>query len=123
MLDAKTMEIIKTTAPVLKENSVAIGKRFYELLFTRHPELLHIFNHSNQKRGLHATFLGAHSVYVSGEHIDRLEDIQPLIMKIAHKHRALGVKPEQYPVVGETLIEAVKDGWGTERRMRLSRLG
>ncbi|MCF6134573.1 NO-inducible flavohemoprotein [Thermoactinomyces vulgaris] len=111
MLDAKTMEIIKTTAPVLKENNVAIGKRFYELLFTRHPELLHIFNHSNQKRGLQQRSL-AHSVYVSGEHIDRLEDIQPLIMKIAHKHRALGVKPEQYPVVGETLIEAVKDVLG-----------
>jgi nitric oxide dioxygenase len=111
MLDAKTMEIIKATAPVLKENSEAIGKRFYELLFTRHPELLHIFNHSNQKRGLQQRSL-AHSVYVSGEHIDRLEDIQPLIMKIAHKHRALGVKPEQYPVVGETLIEAVKDVLG-----------
>ena len=111
MLDNKTMEIIKTTAPVLKKNSEAIGKRFYQLLFSNHPELLHVFNHSNQKRGLQQRSL-AHSVYVSGEHIDHLEDMKPLIMRIAHKHRALGIMPEQYPVVGENLIQAVKDVLG-----------
>ena len=111
MLDAKTMEIIKSTAPVLQKNSEAIGKRFYQLLFTNHPELLNVFNHSNQKRGLQQRSL-AHSVYVSGEHIDHLEDIKPLIMRIAHKHRALGIMPEQYPVVGENLIQAVKDVLG-----------
>jgi len=31
---------------------------------------------------------------------------------VTEKHRAIGIKPEQYPVVGETLLEAVKDVLG-----------
>ena len=77
MLDQRTIEIVKSTAPVLKQNSEAIGKRFYQLLFGNHPELSNLFNQTNQKRGIQQKSL-AHSVYVSGEHIDQLESIQPI---------------------------------------------
>ncbi|GGA42495.1 flavohemoprotein [Kroppenstedtia guangzhouensis] len=113
MLDQRTIEIVKSTAPVLKQNSEAIGKRFYQLLFGNHPELSNLFNQTNQKRGIQQKAL-AHSVYVSGEHIDQLESIQPILTRIAHKHRAIGIVPEQYPIVGENLIQAVKDVLGNQ---------
>src|SRR5699024_11629884 len=40
--------------------------------------------------------------------IDNFEPIQSMVTRVAEKHRALNVKPEQYPVVGTALIDAVK---------------
>ncbi|MDR9856990.1 NO-inducible flavohemoprotein [Paenibacillus sp. VCA1] len=111
MLDAKTTEIVKSTAPVLKQHSSQIGKRFYELLFRKAPELLNVFNQSNQKRGIQQEAL-AYVVYAAGEHITDLESLTPVIRRINEKHRALGIKAEQYPIVGETLLQAVKDVLG-----------
>lgn len=111
MLNAKTIEIVKSTAPVLKEHRHEIGKRFYELLFTKAPELYNVFNQTNQKRGLQQDAL-ANGVYAAGEHIDNLDTIHSMITRITQKHRALGIQPEQYPVVGETLLQAVKDVLG-----------
>ncbi|WP_085991256.1 NO-inducible flavohemoprotein [Oceanobacillus senegalensis] len=111
MLDKKTIETVKSTAPVLKEHSSEIGKRFYELLFTKVPDLYNLFNQTNQKRGIQQEAL-AYSVYAAGEHIDNLDAIKPVITRVTEKHRAIGVKPEQYPIVGKTLLEAVKDVLG-----------
>lgn len=111
MLDEKTIKIVKSTAPVLKEHSHEIGKRFYELLFSKVPELHNLFNQTNQKRGIQQEAL-AYSVYAAGENIDHLEAIDPVIKRITEKHRAIGIKPEQYPIVGATLLNAVKDVLG-----------
>lgn len=111
MLDSKTIEIVKSTAPVLKEHSGQIGKRFYELLFRKAPELNNIFNQTNQKRGIQQEALG-YVVYAAGEHITNLDALTSVIRRITEKHRAIGVKPEQYAVVGETLLEAVQDVLG-----------
>lgn len=111
MIDEKTIQIVQSTAPVLKEHSTEIGKRFYELLFEKAPDLNNIFNQTNQKRGLQQKALG-YAVYAAGEYITNLDAIKPVIERISQKHRAIGIKAEQYPVVGETLLQAVKDVLG-----------
>ncbi|MCF6139018.1 NO-inducible flavohemoprotein [Pseudalkalibacillus berkeleyi] len=111
MLDQKTILTIKSTVPVLKEYGTAITSRFYELLFKNHPELLNLFNHSNQHKGRQQGAL-SNAVYAAAVHIDRLEEILPAVKQIAHKHRSLGVKPEQYPIVGENLLAAIKEVLG-----------
>ncbi|MEN1986083.1 NO-inducible flavohemoprotein [Paenibacillus hubeiensis] len=111
MLDSKTIDIVKSTAPVLKQHSAQIGKRFYERLFTKAPELNNIFNQTNQKRGIQQEALG-YVVYAAGEHITNLDALTPVIRRITEKHRAIGIKPEQYAIVGETLLEAVQDVLG-----------
>jgi nitric oxide dioxygenase len=111
MLQARTIEIIKSTVPVLEIHGEAITSRFYQLLFTKHPELLNIFNHANQKKGRQQAAL-ANAVYAAAANIDKLEMIIPVVKRIAHKHRSLGVKPEHYPVVGENLLQAIKDVLG-----------
>ncbi|WP_026581493.1 NO-inducible flavohemoprotein [Bacillus sp. J33] len=108
MLDTKTIEIIKSTVPVLEKHGEDITKTFYNLMFTNHPELLNIFNHANQKQGRQQKAL-ANSVYAAAKYIDQLEAILPVVTQIAHKHRSLGVKPEHYPIVGEHLILAIKE--------------
>lgn len=111
MLNEKTIHVIKSTVPVLEVNGVAITKRFYERLFTQHPELLNVFNHANQKQGRQQTAL-ANAVYAAAQHIDNLTNILPVVKQIAHKHRSLGIKPEHYPIVGENLLAAIKDVLG-----------
>src|SRR5699024_22542 len=110
-LNSEKLAIVKSSAPVLKENSTEIGKRFYELLFTKVPDLRNIFNQTNQKRGFQQEAL-VYAVYAAGENIDSLENINQLVERIAEKHVSLGVKPEQYPIVGEVLIQAVQDVLG-----------
>ncbi|MFF0829773.1 NO-inducible flavohemoprotein [Brevibacillus sp. NPDC003359] len=111
MLSPKTIEIIKSTVPVLEVHGTAITKRFYQMMFTKHPELLNIFNHANQKQGRQQTAL-ANAVYAAALYIDKLETILPVVKQIGHKHRSLGVKAEHYPIVGENLLAAIKDVLG-----------
>ncbi len=110
-LDSKTIEIIKSTVPVLAQHGEAITKRFYEMMFTNHPELLNIFNHANQKQGRQPKAL-ANTVYAAAAYIDNLEAILPVVRQIAHKHRSLQVKAEHYPIVGKHLLLAIKDVLG-----------
>jgi len=110
-LQSKTVEIIKSTVPVLATHGQAITTRFYELLFADHPELLNIFNHANQKQGRQQAAL-ANAVYAAAAYIDNLEAIVPVVKQIGHKHRSLGVKAEHYPIVGETLLRAIKEVLG-----------
>ncbi|MCA1060026.1 NO-inducible flavohemoprotein [Rossellomorea aquimaris] len=111
MLSQKTIEIVKSTAPVLEVKGTEITSTFYKNLFTNHPELLNIFNHANQKKGRQQTAL-ANAVYAAAQNIDKLESILPVVKQIAHKHRSLGVKPEHYPIVGEHLLQAIKQVLG-----------
>ncbi|MCT8138464.1 NO-inducible flavohemoprotein [Anaerobacillus sp. CMMVII] len=110
-LSRETITIIKSTVPVLAEHGEAITKRFYEMLFSNHPELLNIFNHAHQKQGKQPKAL-ANTVYAAAMHIENLEAIIPVVKQIAHKHRSLNVRAEHYPIVGEHLLLAIKDVLG-----------
>ncbi|MGN4714854.1 NO-inducible flavohemoprotein [Bacillus cereus group sp. MYBK226-2] len=108
MLSEKTIEIVKSTVPLLQEKGVEITTRFYEILFSEHPELLNIFNHTNQKKGRQQQAL-ANAVYAAATYIDNLEAIIPVVKQIGHKHRSLGIKAEHYPIVGTCLLRAIKE--------------
>ncbi|WJP98503.1 globin domain-containing protein [Macrococcus bovicus] len=107
MLSQETREIIKATVPVLEQHGTEITSVFYAHMFEEHPELLNVFNKTNQKLGRQQTAL-AQTVLAAAKHIDHLEAIIPNVNQIAHKHRALEIKPEHYPIVGENLIYAIK---------------
>lgn len=107
MLDSRTIEIIKSTVPVLEVHGETITRTFYQTMFRNHPELLNIFNHANQRQGKQPTAL-ANAVYAAAANIDALERILPVVRGIAQKHRALGILPEHYPIVGENLLGAIK---------------
>jgi nitric oxide dioxygenase len=111
VLSQQTIDIIKSTVPVLEEHGEKITTKFYQLMFGNHPELLNIFNHANQKQGRQQKAL-AGTVYAAAMYIDNLEAILPVVKQIAHKHRSLGIKPEHYPIVGKHLLLAIKEVLG-----------
>ncbi|WP_156289958.1 NO-inducible flavohemoprotein [Oceanobacillus salinisoli] len=110
-LDEQTIDIVKSTVPVLQEFGTTITKRFYETMFENHPELKNIFNQTNQRKGNQPKAL-ANAVLAAAKYIDNLEEILPAVKQIAQKHRSLNIKPEQYPIVGENLLFAIKDVLG-----------
>ncbi|MGG4324553.1 NO-inducible flavohemoprotein [Bacillus sonorensis] len=107
MLSEKTMQIVKSTAPVLKERGTEITSCFYERMFKAHPELKNIFNMSRQQTGGQPKAL-AYTVLQAAENIDRIEALLPVVKQIGHKHKSLQVKPEHYPIVGKHLLEAIE---------------
>ena len=100
-------QIVKSTAPILKEHGKEITSIFYKNMFSDHPELLDMFNITNQKIGTQPLAL-ANTIYFAAENIDHLDVLLPQVLMIAHKHRALRVLPEHYPIVGENLLKAIK---------------
>ncbi|WP_339663706.1 globin domain-containing protein [uncultured Psychrobacter sp.] len=111
MASTQTIEIIKATVPVLEEHGTAITKVFYKNMFIEHPELLDIFNETNQKLGRQQNAL-ASTVLAAAKHIEHLAVLLPQVTGISHKHRALQILPEHYPIVGKHLIGAIKQVLG-----------
>ncbi|HHA0169827.1 TPA: globin domain-containing protein [Staphylococcus aureus] len=113
MLTEQEKDIIKQTVPLLKEKGTEITSIFYPKMFKAHPELLNMFNQTNQKRGMQSSAL-AQAVMAAAVNIDNLSVIKPVIMPVTYKHCALQVYAEHYPIVGENLLKAIQDVTGLE---------
>ena len=111
MISTKAKNVVRATAPVLEKEGIHISTRFYDLLFERNPELRHVFNQSNQKRGTQQRAL-AETVFHYAANIDELEKLGPAVRRIANKHASLSVEPAHYPIVGTCLLQAIQDHLG-----------
>ncbi|MDN3667996.1 NO-inducible flavohemoprotein [Echinicola jeungdonensis] len=111
MASEKTIEIVKSTAPVLKEHGETITKVFYKRLFENHPELKNIFNMTHQKKGTQPKVL-ASTILQYATYIDQLDKLGDAVGTIAQKHSSLAIKPEMYPIVGKNLLAAIKEVLG-----------
>ncbi len=105
-LSRQTIQTVKATAPLLAEHGEIIAQHFYRQLFNQHPELLNIFNVTNQKTGRQQAAL-ASAVWAYAAHIDNLDALTGAVKRIAWKHASLTILPEHYPVVGKHLLAAI----------------
>ncbi|MEP2989775.1 MAG: NO-inducible flavohemoprotein [Parasphingorhabdus sp.] len=111
LLSQNTIEIVKSTAPILQEHGETLTKHFYQRMFTHNPEVRPFFNSENQSEGTQQRALaGAICAYAAN--IDNLEVLGGAVELIANKHASLMIKPEHYPVVGENLLASIKDVLG-----------
>lgn len=111
MVSQKTIEIVKATAPIIREKGEEITRRMYEITFAERPDY---------KRGFETTWMQhldggeqahklAAAVYAYATHIDRLDELAMAVKTIAHRHVETRILPEQYPLIGEKLLQAMKD--------------
>ena len=111
MLDAKTIAIVKSTAPVLVEHGEVLTRHFYKRMFAHNPEVAPYFNPANQTAGKQQRALaGAIAAYAAN--IDNLEVLGGAVELIAQKHASLMIKPEHYPIVGENLLASIREVLG-----------
>ncbi len=110
-MSQKTVEIVKATAPILKEKGEEITRRMYEIAFAERPDYKRGFENTWMQHldgGGQAHKLAA-AVYAYATHIDRLDELTTAVDYIAHRHVATRILPEQYPLIGEKLLQAMKD--------------
>ncbi|WP_028023440.1 NO-inducible flavohemoprotein [Enterovibrio calviensis] len=108
MLSPKTIEIVKSTAPLLAATGPTLTAHFYDRMFARHPELKDIFNMSNQFTGAQREAL-FNAVHGYAANIDNLPALLPVVEKIAQKHVSFNITPEMYAIVGENLLATIDE--------------
>ena len=111
MLSQNTIEIIKSTVPVLKEHGVEITTTFYKNMFANHEEIKGMFNMAKQESGEQPKAL-AMTILAAAQNIDNLEVLLPAVKNIAGAHVNSKVKAEHYPIIGKNLLEAIKEVLG-----------
>lgn len=111
MLSEKTVQIVKSTAPILQEHGEALTRHFYKRMFSHNPEVAPFFNPAHQNAGGQQRALaGAITAYAAN--IDNLEVLGGAVELIAQKHASLMIKPEHYPIVGENLLASIREVLG-----------
>ena len=135
IISQESLEIVRATATAVRDNALEITGTFYPKMLGRNPQLFAFFNESNQRVGRQA---GAFSELLSGGrteedglmasaqqrtladaviayalNIENLDSLSETVTRIAHKHCALGVKPEHYQIVHDNLMEAIGDVLGS----------
>ncbi|WP_433272486.1 globin domain-containing protein [Actinosynnema sp. CS-041913] len=108
MLSPVSAEVVRATLPVVRDHAVEITGVFYPSMFAAHPDLLDLFNQGNQASGQQRVALASAVVAYAGHLLDpAAAPFAPIAERIAHKHVSLGIRAEQYPIVGRHLMAAV----------------
>lgn len=108
MVSQKTIELVKSTAPILKNQGKEITTRMYQIMFQKYPEVRNKFDMSAQADGSQPVKL-ATAIYSYASQIDNLPALKSMVETIAHRHVQTHVLPEEYSIVGESLLQAMKD--------------
>lgn len=107
MLNVKTINTVKATAPAVAAHAEEITRKFYTLMFAGDPQVRPFFNQAHQHTGGQQRALaGAICAYAAN--IDNLGALGPAVELIAQKHCSLDIQPEHYPIVGKHLLVAIK---------------
>ncbi|KAL0934586.1 globin [Colletotrichum truncatum] len=105
------INIVKSTAPVLKVHGETITTLFYKDMIDTNPNLKNVFSLRNQANGEQPRAL-ANSVLAYATYIDDLPKLKGAIERIAHKHASLYIRPEHYDIVGHHLMKAIGEVLG-----------
>ncbi|GAA3539068.1 NO-inducible flavohemoprotein [Zobellella aerophila] len=108
MLDTRTIEIVKSTVPLLESANTALTDHFYKRMFRDNPELKDVFNLSHQASGRQPAALFS-AVLAYAKNIDNPAVLSAAVERIAHKHTGFAIQPAQYAIVGHHLLETIKE--------------
>lgn len=111
MLNPRTIEIVKATAPILEQHGEALTRHFYKRMFSQNPEVAPLFNPTNQAAGTQQKALAA-AICAYAANIDNLEVLGGAVELIAQKHASLRILPEHYPIVGANLLASIREVLG-----------
>lgn len=108
MLKQSTIDIVKSTAPLLADTGPKLTAHFYDRMFNHNPELKDIFNLTHQKNGAQREAL-FNAVHGYAANIDNIEVLLPVVEKIAQKHTSFNITADQYQIVGGHLLATIDE--------------
>ncbi|KAH8598688.1 flavohemo protein [Bisporella sp. PMI_857] len=110
-LSTEQIAVIKSTVPLLVEHGTNITTTFYKNMLGKNPDLFNIFNKTKQING-HQSRALAGALHAYAVNVDNLAALGGAVENITQKHASLFVKPEQYEIVGQYLLEALGEVLG-----------
>ncbi|MCE3263172.1 MAG: NO-inducible flavohemoprotein [Pseudoduganella sp.] len=113
MLSTEHRAIVTATVPILEQGGEALTRHFYQILFADFPQVKPFFNQAHQHSGEQQRAL-ANGILMYARNIERLEALGPLATSIVNKHVALQIQAEHYPMVGASLLKAIREVLGAE---------
>src|SRR5699024_7935390 len=106
-LSPANVEIVRETLPVIGGHIDEIAPVFYRTMFEAHPELERdTFNRGNQKLGAQQRALAASIATFATLLVEGHSPVD-MLARIGHKHASLGITPDQYQVVHDSLFSAI----------------
>src|SRR5699024_5279851 len=108
-VDDTTLDLIRTTLPVVGCATDRNTPNFYRPMLTADPELERDpVNRGNHKQGEQQKALaGAIAGYARLVTGDDPAQARPILSRIAHKHASLGITADQYAIVHRHLFDAI----------------
>jgi nitric oxide dioxygenase len=110
MLSTTSVPVIEATLPIVGRHLDQISGIFYDTMLGENPELLNLFSRSAQATGEQKSALAgavaAFATHLVGAGPDAVV-FDHIVERIAQRHCALGIRPEQYTMVGRYLMGAV----------------
>lgn len=111
MEHAQILALIHQTAPALVADGDQLTLHFYRHLFAYNPHLQHTFNMANQAKGTQARSL-FNAIVLFVTRFDELDSLGPAARQIAAKHVSVDVRPEDYALVGASLLATIRERLG-----------
>jgi hemoglobin-like flavoprotein len=109
------IELLRESFTLVVERQPMLVRRFYEILFERHPEARHLFGRRSaeaQEKMLTSALIAVM------DHLDDAPWFTTTLSALGAKHREYGVTDRMYDWVGEsllaTLAEIAGDDWNAE---------
>nr|MBV6629080.1 hypothetical protein [Oceanococcus sp. HetDA_MAG_MS8] len=96
----------------LAPQATAIGRAFYDRLFALAPEVRPLFRgdlHAQQTMLVNTLNLVVNNLHTP-------DKILPTVQNLGARHAGYGADPEHYSVVGQALIDTLRDFLGSEWR-------
>lgn len=115
-MDADRRQRITDSFNALAPHAEDLVNRFYERMFTEHPEVRPMFPDDMGQQKMHLLT----SLALVVKNIDNFAALEQPLKKMGARHLNYGARPEHYPIVGGTLLavmgELAGDLWTDQLR-------
>jgi len=103
--------LLKESFDLIVPQKDAFAEAFYNRLFALYPQTKTLFANTDMKRQQNS-LMATLAVVVTG--VVNGDNVIPIIEQLGHRHNGYGVKPEYYPMVGQALLETLKEFLGKD---------
>jgi len=114
-LSDKTVKLLKSSAPEMKEKGTQIATHLFLSLFERYPVFRDLFPKDNVKSGKMISVL-PHALTVFAENADNMIQLDDIITRIVKKHVDKGVQQWHYPLLEECFLDALSSTLQLQKR-------
>ena len=101
--------LLRDSFESLRPSADGMVGRFYSILFTRHPDIGKMFARTNMEEQRKKFFATLDELI---KHLEEPDKTMSDLLILGNSHIDYGVKPEQYALVCDALVEAMKQTAG-----------